>query len=493
MITAICLLALVINTNAQTWNKLGPGSSSDINGFINVVCTDIHGNIYVAGDIEDDSGSSSVYKWNGTVWTELGHGSTAVNPRSVEIDAIFVDNSDNVYAAAAHYDSLTLNTDFYIAKWNGTTWNQLGTGSNTLYAYDISVITGDRLGNVYAVGGFVDSLNGTYVAKWDGANWSEVGTGSNRLNANSYINTISIDTLNNIFVAGTFTDGLTDTDGNLYVAKWNGTSWSELGSGICAPFANVIQIFSVLADPKGNLYATGSLSVDSADYVSKWNGSSWDELGTGIHALNANTCIFSLCEDPSGNLYAAGAFTDTSTDITVPPYSGVIHPNYVAKWDGTNWSELGTGTNALNANDYIMSVCSDNSGNIYAGGVFTDTTVTFTIFDTTYFDSVPTIHTYYAHPSYVARYGVPTTSVTQIQINNSINVYPNPTSDELNITGITENTNYRLLNVTGVCVQNGILHSGSNTMIMGNIAAGVYVLELTDGEGRRDIVRVVKE
>jgi len=77
--------------------------------------------------------------------------------------------------------------------------------------------------------------------------------------------------------------------------------------------------------------------------------------------------------------------------------------------------------------------------------------------------------------------------------NANIQVFPNPTGDQLNITGVIESTNYRLLSITGVCVQNGVLHSGSNGVVLGNVVAGVYVLEMTNAEGRRDIVRVVKE
>ncbi len=37
---------------------------------------------------------------------------------------------------------------------------------------------------------------------------------------------------------------------------------------------------------------------------------------------------------------------------------------------GATWSEVGTGSNALNANDDINTVSTDRSGNIYAAGAF---------------------------------------------------------------------------------------------------------------------------
>jgi hypothetical protein len=72
-------------------------------------------------------------------------------------------------------------------------------------------------------------------------------------------------------------------------------------------------------------------------------------------------------------------------------------------------------------------------------------------------------------------------------------VYPNPANDELNIDGLAENTQYRMLSVTGACLRQGILVPGNNVLSIKNLVPGVYILELTDGEGQRNMVRVVKE
>src|SRR5437763_1666298 len=85
---------------------------------------------------------------------------------------------------------------------------------------------------------------------------------------------------------------------------------------------------------------------------------SWSELG-GLNGLAANDWINSVCSDASGNIYAAGWFSNSSGN------------RYVAKYNGSSWSELG-GLNGLAANGVIESVCSDFSGNIYAGGYFSN-------------------------------------------------------------------------------------------------------------------------
>ena len=64
-------------------------------------------------------------------------------------------------------------------------------------------------------------------------------------------------------------------------------------------------------------------------FQTKVNAQSWSKLGAGANALKANNYIFSIATDNSGNIYAAGTFTNAAGKY------------YVAKWNGTNWSKLG--------------------------------------------------------------------------------------------------------------------------------------------------------
>ena len=76
---------------------------------------------------------------------------------------------------------------------------------------------------------------------------------------------------------------------------------------------------------------------------------------------------------------------------------------------------------------------------------------------------------------------------------NSIQVFPNPATDEIIISGIVQPTAYKLLNVTGICLRNGILQAGSNSLLMKNYSPGIYVLELTDSSGVKSVVRIIKD
>ena len=61
-----------------------------------------------------------------------------------------------------------------------------------------------------------------------------------------------------------------------------------------------------------------------------------------------NTIVF----DSSGNLYAGGSFT----------LAGETTTSYIAKWNGSTWSALGTG---LNSNGRALAIY---NGILYVGG-----------------------------------------------------------------------------------------------------------------------------
>jgi len=158
-----------------------------------------------------------------------------------------------------------------------------------------------------------------------------------------------------LYVGGYFS-GAGGIAGN-YIAKWNGTSWSPVGSGMNSP----VHALTVLDDGSGPaLYAGGEFTMAggvAASFVAKWNGSSWSQLGSGMNNFVYGLTVF---DDGSGPaLVAGGRFTT----------AGGLGANDIAKWDGSSWSPLGSGTN----NEvYTLTAFDDGSGPaLYAGGHFT--------------------------------------------------------------------------------------------------------------------------
>ena len=92
--------------------------------------------------------------------------------------------------------------------------------------------------------------------------------------------------------------------------------------------------FHALAVSGTNLYAGGWFTKAGgvpANRIAKWDGSAWSALGSGMATA---TTLGSLALAVSGtDLYAGGYFTT----------AGGVPANGIAKWDGSAWSALGSG------------------------------------------------------------------------------------------------------------------------------------------------------
>ncbi|HPK98866.1 MAG TPA: hypothetical protein PLZ39_13415, partial [Verrucomicrobiota bacterium] len=197
----------------------------------------------------------------------------------------------------------------------------------------------DGSGSLYIGGNFTvaGGVVANRIAKWDGSSWSALGSGMN-----GDVSALAVSGTN-LYAGGWFT-----TAGGVAanrVAKWDENSWSALGAGMN-------DFVEALAVSGSDLYAGGWFTTAgdaTANYVAKWNGSSWSTLGAGMDSY-----VYALAVSGT-NLYAGGWFT-TAGDVTA---------NYVAKWNGSSWSALSSGMNSQ------VEALAVSGTNLYAGGWFT--------------------------------------------------------------------------------------------------------------------------
>src|SRR6185295_948038 len=99
------------------------------------------------------------------------------------------------------------------------------------------------------------------------------------------------------------------------------------------------------------------------NYIARWNGSSFSALGFGVSAPVYALAVF---DDGSGPaLYAGGDFLAPLTSTVLPgPNSAAIASGspHIAKWNGTTWSGVGTGTNG------VVRALAVHGGTLVAGG-----------------------------------------------------------------------------------------------------------------------------
>src|SRR5207253_426502 len=116
-----------------------------------------------------------------------------------------------------------------IAKWNGTTWSNVGTGltggSFGTWALCMAVYNGDLVvGGMFAQAG---SATVSHIAKWNGTAWSAFG-GTGFTSSHPFGGVYSLRAYNSDLVAcGRFVTAGGVSANN--IARWNGSAWSALG------------------------------------------------------------------------------------------------------------------------------------------------------------------------------------------------------------------------------------------------------------------------
>ncbi len=203
----------------------------------------------------------------------------------------------------------------------------------------VQVFTVDGSGNLYAGGDFtaIATVAANRIAKWNGSAWNALGTGMDS-------------TVRALVVSGgdLYAGGDFSTAGGISasrIAKWDGSAWSALSTGMDGSV-------QALAVSGGDLYAGGGFTTaggTGANFIAKWDGSAWSALGTGMNGTVRALAV------SGGEIYAGGQFTA----------AGGITVNRIAKWDGTVWSALGLGMNNL------VLALAVSGGDLYAGGGFT--------------------------------------------------------------------------------------------------------------------------
>ena len=234
------------------------------------------------------------------------------------------------------------------ARVHGQGWLALGTGMND-WVNSLAVLPN---GDLIAGGGFTTAggVPANRIARWNGTSWSALGRGMRSVGTTGDPIVYALAVLPNgdVIASGTFnTAGEVSASG---IARWNGTSWSALGT-------EMMGVTALAVLPSGDLIAGGSFATAGgveATHITRWNGTSWSALGTAM--MGGFTALAVL---PSGDLIAGGFFTTTADGVTV---------NRIARWNGTSWSALGTGMD-----NYVLALAVLPNGDLIAAGSSTTT------------------------------------------------------------------------------------------------------------------------
>lgn len=188
-------------------------------------------------------------------------------------------------------------------------------------------------GNLIVAGNFTALFgSANYIAQWNGSSWQGLGSGL----SSYYPPGVAAFTIynNNLIVAGQFTNAGGQTVNN--ITSWNGTSWQSLGNGIPTGFSSPYASISALTVYNGNLIAGGTFEVAGSNCIAQWNGSSWTSIGGKGLGGYGDLSIRALAVY-KGSLYAAGGFDSIGGQSLGGLY---VNESGFAKWNGSIWQPI---------------------------------------------------------------------------------------------------------------------------------------------------------
>jgi trimeric autotransporter adhesin len=313
------------------------------NSYVSAFATLPNGDIIAAGNFTTAGGipASRIAQRNGTAWFALGSGMSGVPAPAIY--ALTVLPNGDVVAGGGFQFAGGVNAS-RIARWNGTSWAALGTGTSS----DVRALATLPNGDLVAGGGFTTAggVSANYVARWNGTTWSGLGTGMSG-GGIPVVNALTVLHNGDVVAAGGFLNAGGVTVNR--VARWDGNAWHALGSGLNDSVSALVTL------PNGDLVAGGNFTSAGggpAHSIARWNGATWSPLGTGM----PGGIVFALATLPNGNLVAGGEFA-TAGGVTV---------NRIARYDGTNWFAFGSGTD-----NWVRALVTLHNGDLAVGGFFT--------------------------------------------------------------------------------------------------------------------------
>ncbi|MDI9366514.1 MAG: hypothetical protein QM541_16275, partial [Flavobacterium sp.] len=335
-----------------SWGKVGSAGIAAGGTTYNSTVKDASGNLYVAYTDAANGDKLAVKKWTASsnTWSEVGSG---ISAGAATYNSIVVDASGNLYVA---YTDDANSKKLTVKKWTASsnTWASVGsTAFTSTEAAYISMVIDAYGNNLYVA--YKESVNSKLVIqKWDGTTWVPVGAAAGISNSLVFHISMVIDASSNLYVA--YQDLTASLAPRLFVQKYDSLagSWGYVATTVATGISAGGALYnSMVRDASGNLYVAYKDENKSGKLtVQKYNGTSWSVLGsTGISAGTAT--YNSIGIDGTGNVYVAYSDGSKSDKLTVQ------------KWDGTSWSVVGGTTGISAGGTTYNSMVVDASGILY--------------------------------------------------------------------------------------------------------------------------------
>ncbi|MBT8485278.1 MAG: hypothetical protein HKO59_01740 [Phycisphaerales bacterium] len=313
------------------WTSVGGGLQG---GFSSTLAV-FDGALYAAGyhDLAGGvAGTAKIARWDGVAWTGLD-AQLELFSNSIWGLEVYDDGTGPALYVAGNYADVGGTTFDFITRWDGSTWSDVG-GSGLggagipLIAIAMEVFDDGR-GPALYVGGRFGSIGGvaaSHIGRWDGTTWEPLGSGLSGAGAGTGAHAMAVYDDGRgpaLYVGGqSFT-----TAGGVAVsriARWDGTSWSAVGDG----FNSTVWDLRVFDDGSGPaLYAMGLFTMSGAtpvNRIARWRGDAWEAVGVGVNEDIFGAVVYE--DDGVPTLVVGGDFTAAGGLATnrVAQYTGCV-------------------------------------------------------------------------------------------------------------------------------------------------------------------------
>jgi hypothetical protein len=228
--------------------------------------------------------------------------------------------------------------------------------------------------------------------------------------------------------------------------------WKQIGS----PEVHPLWVADCLEIYQDELYVGGLFTQSEGNvgnYIQRWDGQQWKDVGggTGPALINGQIHEMKVHDD---KLYVVGAFQE----------AGGIPARFIATWDGTDWCGLGGNfDNRLISLEFFKDT-------LYVAGNF------FSVDGDTSVERIAK----WTGGNFTTNCGN-TTELNEQMITVSAIISPNPCNDNISVQGIETPFHFEIKNLQGQIVAEG--HSKSNQMDTSQLLPGCYLLNLSNRIG----------